>query len=314
MPEVAFIMSVGQDYAVRALAETLRYELQLQSVPSVLLFGSFSSDRPQPVHILLDPFTYIRLEGEQALPADADLRRTIFLCVEPLPAAPDDLEVKLLGRAGAVFALDQRSIVTLHRAGIPGRLLKPGYSKSLDHFDAEAPRPVDVLFFGSQTRRRTDALSRLSEVLSHRSCRVEIPEAVPTVEEVSSALAEGRWPLLAQSKILVNIHRDADTRFERSHALDALHAGAVVVTEHSSGISPLVPGEHLFVASLDSLPYVAETLLRDEQRLDRVRVQAYERLATWLPYALGVSVLRAAIVELVGEPSSYDPALSGAVA
>ena len=303
-------MSARQDYALRALAETLRYELQLQGVPSTVLLGSFSTDRPQPVHILLDPFAYTGFEGEAALPDGAVARRTIFLCADPLPAALDDHQVQLLRRAGAVFATDQRSVVALRRAGIAGRLLKPGYSKSLDHFESESPRPIDVLFLGSQSRRRTETLSRLTEVLSDYRCRVEMPVAAPTAEETRSALAEGRWPLLAQSKILVNIHRDAESRLEWSHVLDALHAGAVVLTEHSSGIGPLIPGEHLFVASVDSLPYVAQALLADEQRLARVRCDAYGRLPSWLPYALWVSVLRAAIVELVGEPSSPDASLS----
>jgi hypothetical protein len=118
-----------------------------------------------------------------------------------------------------------------------------------------------------------------------------------------SAPAESRWPLLAQTKVLINLHRDDDdSRFEWCRALDAVHAGAVVVTEHSSGIAPLVPGEHLLVSSPDSLPYVVDALLRDDRRLATLRAQAYERLSRWIPFALPVSVLRAAVVELVGEP------------
>ena len=90
--------------------------------------------------------------------------------------------------------------------------------------------------------------------------------------------------------------------FDWRGALDAIHAGAVFVSEHASGVSPLVRGEHLLTASADALPYVVEGLLADESRLARIRTQAYERLSAWIPYALSVAVLRAAIVELVGEP------------
>jgi hypothetical protein len=314
MPEVAFVMSGGQDYALRALAETLGYELERQAVPSSLHLGGFPAPRPQRVDVVLDPFTYSRLEGEQALPGEALLRRTIFLCAEPPPSAADEERVELLGLAGAVFALDQRSVVNLHRAGIHARLLKPGYSRSLDHVDAESPRPIDVLFLGCQSTRRASILRRVSEVLGHRNCRLEIPAAQPTAEEVDSPLAEGRWPLLTQAKVLINLHRREESRFEWRHALDAVHAGAVVVTEHASGISPLVPGEHLFAADADSLPYVVDAVLDDEQRIVRVRSQAYERLRTWLPYGLSVAVLRAAIVELVGEPIPPEAALNRAAA
>ena len=100
----------------------------------------------------------------------------------------------------------------------------------------------------------------------------------------------------------MSLHRGEDSRFDWRGALDAIHAGAVVVTEPSSGIAPLVPGEHLLVASADALAYVVEDLLRDDGRLARLRSQAYDRLKAWVPYALPVSVLRAAVVELVGEP------------
>ena len=307
-------MSARQGYGLRELAATLSYELERQAVPSSLHFGSFPAPRPQLVYVLLDPLMYSKLEGEHALPGEAALRRTIFLCAESPPKAEDEAHVELLGRAGSVFAVDQRSVVALDRAGIRARLLRPGYSKSLDRFDPLASRPIDVLFLGQRSGRRTELVSRITEVLSSRSCRVVIPEAAPTADEVDSPLADGRWPLLAQSKILINAHYGDESSFEWRHALDALHAGAVVVTEHASGIRPLVPGQHLFVASADSLPYVAESILRDEQRMARVREQAYERLSTWLPYALWVSVLRAAIVELVGQPDASEATLNRSAA
>ena len=159
------------------------------------------------------------------------------------------------------------------------------------------------MFLGTHSLRRTKYLSRAARVLSRHNCLLQIAEDIPSPGDTSSFLAEGRWPLLAQTKILINLHRGDDSRFEWRGALDAVHAGAVVVTEQSSGIAPLVPGEHLLVASADSLPYVVEYLLYDEERLARLRTQAYERLKTWIPYALSVSVLRAAVVELVGEPA-----------
>ncbi len=108
--------------------------------------------------------------------------------------------------------------------------------------------------------------------------------------------------LLGQAKLFINIHMGEDSRFEWMQALDAIHAGAVIVTEHSSGLAPLVPGQHLITSSPRALPYVAEAVLRDADRLAELRARAYERLSTWLPFALPVAVLRAAVVELVGEP------------
>jgi len=302
MPEVAFVMSEGQHWPLRELAGTLGYELKSQTVPSSLHVGGFPEPRPSLVYVLLDPRGYVGVEGDQALPSEAILRRTIFLCAEPPPSHGDEEHIAMLRRAGAVFVLDHRSAVAMHRLGIPARLIRPGYSKFLDRFDAAAGRPIDVMFVGTHSLRRTKYLSGAARVLSRYNCLLQISPVTPSSGDNSSFLAESRWPLLVQTKVLISLHRDDGSRFDWRGALDAIHAGAVVVTEPSSGITPLVPGEHLLVASADALPYVVEDLLRDEGRLARLRSQAYERLKAWVPYALGVSVLRAAVVELVGEP------------
>jgi hypothetical protein len=302
MPDVAFVMSPRQHYPVRELAGTLQYELELQEVRASLHLGSFPECRPDRVYILLDPHDYAAAEGEHALPDESILRRTVFLCTKPPPSDADDAYFSLLRRAGAVFAVDQRSVVTLHRLGIPARLIRSGYSKSLDRFDTDAARPIDVMFLGAHSLRRTRYLSRAARLLSRHNCLLQVSEDSSSPGDTSSFLAEGRWPLLAQTKVLISLHRGDESRLDWRGTLDAIHAGAVVVTEHASGVAPLVPGEHLLVASADALPYVVEELLGDEQRLARMRSQAFERLRSWIPYALSVSILRAAVVELVGEP------------
>lgn len=297
MPEVAFVMSTQQHHPLRELAESVRHELELQGVPSVLHAGGFPDARADRVYVLLDPRSYVAAEGAQALPDDAILARTIVLCVEPPPSDPSDPHLALLRRAGAVFAIDQVAVVTLTRLGVRARLLRPGYTRIHDHFDPAADRPIDVLFFGAHTLRRTRYLSRAARVLARLNSAVYLDGP-----EQSSLAADAKWPLLARTKVVVNLHCGDQTRLEWRRVLDAIHAGAVVVTEHSSGIAPLAAGEHLLVASADSLPFVAESLVNDSERLAKLRTASYERLSTWIPFALPVAVLRAAIVELVGEP------------
>jgi hypothetical protein len=301
MPEVAFVMSPRQPHRLRDLAATLGNELELQGVPSSVHIGEFPEPRPSLVYVLLDPQAYVAEEGREALPPDGILRRTIFVCTEP-PPAPYDEHVALLRRAGSVFVLDRPSIAATHRHGIPARLITPGYSRSLDRFDPIAPRPIDVLFLGTHSLRRTKYLGRAARVLSRYNCCLKVSEHTFDASESNGAPAEARRSLLAQAKVLISIRYAEQPRFDWAGALDAIHAGAVVVTEPSVGMAPLVAGEHLAVGSADALPYVVEALLGDEQRLARLRSGAYERLKAWIPYALSVAVLRAAIVELVGEP------------
>jgi len=302
MPEVAFVISARQPYPLRDLATTLGAELALQDVPCTLHLGGFPEPRPSLVYVLLDPEAYVAEEGEQALPADGILRRTIFICTDPPPADTEGERVALLRKAGSVFVLGRRSVAAMHRLGIPARLITPGYARSLDRFDPAAPRPIDVLFLGAHSPRRTKYLSRAAPVLSRHNCVLALSEDIPSASDTEAPLADARWSLLTQAKVLISIQRHERSRFDWGGALDAIHAGAVVVTEPSGGMAPLLAGEHVVVGSPDSLPYLVEDLLGDEQRLARLRCAAYERLKAWSPYALSVAVLRAAIVELVGEP------------
>jgi len=297
-------MSADQPYAVRELAETVGYELEHQAVPYSVHLDGFPDSRVDRVNVLMDPCGYVAAEGAQALPDDAVLRRTIFLCSQPPPTGEDVAELALLRRAGAVFALDQRAVLALHRLEIPARLLRPGYSRSLDRYDPAALRPIDVAFLGVRTARRAPYVASAARVLAHRACRWVVANRPPTAADgdADAPLARERWSLLAQAKVVICLHAGTDTRFAWREALDAIHAGAVVVSEHASGIAPLVPGEHLLVAAAAAVPDVADSLLRDPERLAGLRAHAYERLSGWIPYALPVSVLRAAIVELVGEP------------
>jgi hypothetical protein len=306
MPEVAFVMSAGQRPSLRELAATLQYELGLQGVPASLHDDGFPAGPSERVYVLLDPLGYVATEGEQALPDDSVLKRTIFLCAEPPASAAIEQHRDLLERAGAVFVGDQRGVVAMHRLRIPARLLRLGYSRSLDRFDPAASRPIDVMFLGTHSLRRTRYLNHAARVLARRNCLLQVSEPNPCP---GSPPAESGRPQLARSKILINLHRGEESHFEWHRGLDAIHAGAVVVTEHSSGLSPLVAGEHLLVAAPESLPYVVDALLGDEERLARLRAQAYERVSTWIPSALWVSVLRAAVVELVGEPVATNAAL-----
>jgi len=308
MPEVAFVMSPCQPYPLRDLATTLGQELALQDVPFSVHLGGFPEPRPSLVYVLLDPQAYLAIEGDEALPDPGILRRTIFVCSEPVPAANEE-HVALLRKAGAVFVLDRRAVVAMRRLGIAARLITRGYAKSLDRFDPTVPRPIDVLFLGTHSPRRTKYLGRAARVLARHNCVLQISERTPNANETGATPAEGRWPLLTQAKVLITIHNDEQPCFDWAGVLDAIHAGAVVVSEAAGGVAPLVAGQHLLLTSADSLPYVVEDLLSDEQRLMRVRVGAYERIKAWAPYALSVGVLRAAVVELVGEPVPSGAAL-----
>jgi Glycosyl transferases group 1 len=293
MPEVTFVVSERAAPATRELAETLSFELSRQDMPGTVSDRGLPDAAEGQIAVVVDPLGYVRAGGPDAQPGGATLRRTIFICEEAPPSSADEASVELLACAGAVFVLDQRALIALQRLGLAPRLLRPGYSTWLDHFDEPVPRSLDVLLEGSPSARQEPYVQHAVEILSRRG---------RSVRGGASFDAARRWEDLTQARLVLNLHRGDDPRLEWRRVLDAMHAGTIVVSEHSDGLTPWVPGEHLLVGGPDALPYLADALLSDAGRLERMRIAAYERLRDWLPYALPVSVLRAAIVELVSEP------------
>lgn len=306
MPEAAFVLSPAQPGELRELAETVGHELELQGVPARVHGDGFPEPAPDRVYIWLDPAGYLAAEGDAACPGEAILRRTILLYDEHrAPAKDDDAGIELARRAGALCCLDGQSAQPLARLGLPPRVLRPGYSDALDRFDADAPRPIDMTFIGSRTERRNELLDQWAPITSRYATEFRLVDRSGG-EDGRGVSMDEKWSLLTQSRIALNLHCGDGVDLEWRRVIDAIHAGAVVVSEHSTSLAPLTVGEHLLVASADSLPFVAEALLRDPERLARIRTQAYERLRSWMPFALPVAVLRAALVELVGEPVAPD--------
>jgi hypothetical protein len=303
VPELAFVMSPNQSSFFYELAETLRYELAEQGVPSSIHTEGFPDPSPGCVYALLAPHEFVALEGKRALPDEAVLRRTIYICAEPPGTAQFDRDVKLSRRAGVVFSMNSRAIAEFWRAGIPARHLRAGYSPLRDHFHPEAQRDIDVIFLGALTARRARYLAGCAEVLAPYNCRLQLSDnSRPNHGGATTLAADAKWDLLTRTKVVLNIHGGSERGFEWPRALDAIHAGAVLITEHSAGIGPLMAGEHLFAAAPESLPVLLDAALRDPERLARLRAAAYERIRSWMPMALYVAVLRAAAVELVGRP------------
>lgn len=308
MPEVAFVSSHGQAAWLRELAQTIAHELRRQAVDPTHHLGGFPEVRPDRVYVLLDPPSYLMGEGEAIAADDWQLRRTVALWTSPVHDDISPAQRALLEQVGAVFVLDQRDLIALQRMGFLPRLLRPGYSSVLDRYDEGASRPIDAVFSGCYSDRRARLLADAAPVLARYDTVIDLwhPDDL-----TDTARLKARRELLAAAKVSLHLHMDDDPRIEWPAVLDAVHAGAAVVTEQASGIAPLEVGEHLLVSSPVALPFVVEALIRDPARHRCQAAQAYIRLRDWIPFALPIAVLRAAVVELVGEPTPPGAGFAG---
>src|ERR1700733_8062502 len=109
--------------------------------------------------------------------------------------------------------------------------------------------------------------------------------------------------LLAGTKVLMNIHRSELGYFEWQRASEALANGCVLLSEHSLGFEPLVPGEHFMSVSYDSLDVALGALLADEDLLDRTRRSAYDFIRSELPLTRSIDVLAEALTDVMRAPT-----------
>ena len=308
MIEIEFLLARGQNAFFAELAAILRDELLELGRPARVTVGAEGDPSPDRVQVLLPPHEYATLTDGGL--DRARLAGMIFVCAEP-PASPwFEGNVALAPLAGAVFDINLASVEELAAIGIAARHLPLGYARSWDRFDAAAERDVDITFMGCATHRRARILSGYAPILARRRCELVISDNdAPNPASGSSFLAgEDKWSLLGRSKLVLNVHREEfPPYFEWVRVLEAIHCGAVVVSERSSHFAPLVAGTHFISGHPENLALLADELLDSPERLERIRADAYGFVRERLPLRESAAMLAEAADRIAGRPRRGRP-------
>lgn len=303
VPELAFVMSPGQNWFFVDLVAAIRSELDAQGVVSSVSTEGFPEPRQDRVYVLVPPHEYVALEGIEALPSDEMMGRTIMICAEQPSTVHFDQNLEFASKAGSIFDINARAVAAFRRHGVVAHHLQLGYSRHWDHFEPQRERDIDVLFLGSHSQRRSHLLNSYARIFSGWRSHIQISDnSKPNTGQSTSFLADDKWDLISRAKLMINIHQGEEPYFEWLRALEAFHGGAVLLSEHADGIRPLVQGQHLYAGRPESLGYVADGLLRDAESLDRVRREAYSFIRGSLPFAASVAALAGAARALVARP------------
>ena len=134
----------------------------------------------------------------------------------------------------------------------------------------------------------------------------ELPHLADSSTFVSG---NGRWDVLRNSKLMLNVHRSDLGYLEWLRVIGAIVNGCVVVTEHSFGFEPLVPGKHFISASYDNLPLAIDALLVNPSHTEEIRKAAYDYLREEIPLSRTIAPL----VDAIGEVASRGSGRSFAV-
>ena len=195
-----------------------------------------------------------------------------------------DLGLTYAREGPMMFDINALAIDELDHRGYEAERLTIGYHPTWDRWggDRGRRRDIDVLFLGALTERRDELLGNAAQHLWEWRSDFRLFAMTGPVRNTRSHFLTGndKWEHLANSRLLLNIHRGGVPYFEWVRALEAVMNGCLVVTETSIDYGPLVPGEHIVAVPPALIGPYATSLLADEERRSSMAEAAYDLVRT----------------------------------
>jgi hypothetical protein len=313
---VCIVAASGQNIFFAELLDAVANALRASGLEVERSLDRFPPLRDDVVYLFV-PHEYMPLVEPEAHPQDVHLARAVALCTEQPGTTWFDEAAAIAERAARTVDINPLGARELARRGVDVALMPLGYVPEWDTWggDASAPRPVDVAFMGGYTPRRARALACCAGALVSRRAQLTITDSARPHggDSVDFLSGERRWEALRATKVLVNIHRSELGYLEWLRVIGAIVNGCVVLTEHSVGFDPLIPGEHFVSADYERLPLAIEALLGDPERLAAIRTSAYRFVREQLPMSDTVGTLVRTIEETYARPRAERVAVPAPV-
>ncbi len=293
MTRRVFVSEHGNVF-MREIAEHLVEALQLSGNDATLVTDELPSLTGNPLdNLVVAPHEFFGLFPAAEADRQTAAARSVCINTEQ-PGTPFfDLAMQYARAGGVVLDINPFSLDAIRRAGRAAVHLPLGYVTSMDHWRATgssppspspATRSVDIGFLAGRTERREafigGAAGQLWEWRTdlrffswHRPARAD---------HRTFASGEAKYRALADTRILLNVHRGDDPYFEWARVVEAMANGCVVASETSVGFEPLIPGVHFLMGDLDDLAEQAVALAFDEPRRAAMADEAHELLTTAL--------------------------------
>ncbi len=299
MSGICFVASSRGNAFMLELLEGLAGAVREAGVHASISLDAFPDDASVDAFVVIPHEVFPLLDVDRE-PTPEQLRRTIGLCVEMPGTEWFEVTAECAPLVARTLAINTSSMIELRRRGLEAAHLQLGYWPAWDAWRgvADHPRTVDVAYLGSTDARRGRVLAGYADVLAQHRTKLLIPPLEPkTGPRPDFVIGAQKHQLLADTRLLVNLHRGESRSLEWVRVLEAMGNGCVVLTEHSTDELPLVAGEHMVVGAAESLGLLADHLLRQPERLAEIRDRAYDFVRTELP----MSGTAATLLEVAGD-------------
>jgi hypothetical protein len=305
---------------VSASEENVFFGEILEAFGEALALDGFEIERsvdcfPPPAEDLVYlyiPHEYTALVEQLAHPTAEQLGRSVAISTEQPGTSWFEQAFVFARQSGAVVDINPLAAEEMRRRGVAAEHAPLGYIPSWDVWGGndDQERPIDLAFLGSHTPERARTIARCSHALrGQRRGALYLTEtnSPHTAGSTYYLAGERRARLLAESKLLLNIHQQKLPYLEWHRFLSAVLNGCVVLTEHSLMTEPFKPGVHFISAREDDLPFVLEALLADEERLATIRGAAYDLVREQMPMSRATAVIERAVEKAHAHPLHLGP-------
>ena len=244
------------------------------------------------VNLVVAPHEFYELSDSSDAERHRAAQCSIPVCTEQPGTKWFDMTVLLVEASPLALDINEHGVAALQERGIPAQHLRLGAVPSMNRtaradVQGDVERDIDVLFMGGLTDHRATALAQLGPHLWHRRADLRLFDFGRPVQGDVAGLVFGddKYDLLARANILVNVHRDHSSAgyFEWARMVEAMANGCTVVTEPSTGFSPLVAGEHFI--ETDDLAATVAALLDDPLRCRQIGALAAAAVLDEFPLA-----------------------------
>ena len=266
---------------MREVADLLCRGFDDLGVANAIVQHELPRDQPGVCNLVVAPHEFFTLHPNvsevQTLEAAAC---SVLLNTEQPETLWFGIVLRYLRVARAVFDMNSFAVHQLVERDVQAHLLLLGYHPSWDRWggDESMQRPLDAVYMGSLTERRSEALARVAPVLAGRRTRFLIHDGRVPVTHDGDGYVTGdeKHDLLAHTRLLLNVHRSKVPYFEWHRNMPAISNGCLVVTEPGESHDPLMPWEHFAVAPSDSFSEFVEMLLASPDVVHRLVHQGYD--------------------------------------
>jgi hypothetical protein len=278
---VCIVSASGQNVFFDELLAALEGALARAGIATTRAVDHFPRLEDGTAHLFV-PHEYLPLTMPEAHPSRGQLKRSVALCTEQPGTTWFDEAARVAEHAAAAIDINREGTRELRNRGIAAETLQLGHVPEWDRWggDESRERPIDFTFMGGYTPRRGAILASCGPVLADRSAEIHLFDTSQphTADSPSFFSGDRKWDHLCASKVILNVHRSPLAYLEWQRVLGAMANGCVVLSEHSLGTEPLVPGEHFIGTTAEAVPGVLRALLDDQGLLRHVRESAYETL------------------------------------